>query len=339
MPRDFWTPLDPETRIEMLPLPFTALILTDDDDSGIIAEYIINPNSDAASRYAMRYQRAPGAGRTTVAQLKTDARLGEMATQLMAGRDVTIVGLPPIQWSRRGEPWRGRTPAALILAVIAGALTLWLGGETGAWWFLPITAAVFAMIWFLAAERLPMRILAPGDLQLDRTNVVEYAQGRLAGERPELRSLEERRASITARVDQIKEEFGRLGTDVVYRIENSALFDSSDPITERFQTALITWDTNTDETISTLEELAGDVEVSFAVAQDHAETVGMNHLPETARDAARRATNAARLAERASTEGERTASLRQVARILDSLALYYLPTISPETLAIEAPKE
>ena len=49
----------------------------------------------------------------------------------------------------------------------------------------------------------------------------------------------------------------------------------------------------------------------------------------------RRAGKAAHLAAGAATEGERQASLAQVKRILDSLALYYLPTIR-EKPALEA---
>ncbi|WP_040282984.1 hypothetical protein [Tessaracoccus massiliensis] len=77
------------------------------------------------------------------------------------------------------------------------------------------------------------------------------------------------------------------------------------------------------------------MELTFNVAQANAERLGLEHLPEGARSDARRAGKAARLAAGATTPGERQASLAQVKRILDSLALYYLPTLV-ERLAIEA---
>lgn len=339
MDYEFWQPLDPETEIRNL-IPFSALLLPETGEAGIIAEYFHNPDSAATTPYTMNYQRLPSqASRSTRLILPRDATVGEKARQLLGTDAVFILPLPPVQWSRRGRPWRGRPVAAALAAALTGAATLIFGGTTGAWWFLPLAALAFGLVWLTAVERMPMRILAPGDLELDRSNVVEYARGRLRGERPEIRSREQRRAAILERVEQIKADYGRLSTDIIYRIENSALFDSSDPTTAQFQTALITFDGDDGTDLARLEELAGEVEVRFAVAQDHAETLGLHHLPRENRDTARRASNAARLAERATTDGERVASMRQVARILDSLALYYLPRVNPETLAIEAPPQ
>lgn len=67
------------------------------------------------------------------------------------------------------------------------------------------------------------------------------------------------------------------------------------------------------------------MELAFETARAHAETVGLAHLPQQARDHARRAAGAARLARAAATEAERAAAQDQVVRILRSLALYYLP--------------
>lgn len=337
MNHEFWQPLDPQTPIEGL-VPFTALLLPERGESGIIAHYAYNPEAGAVAPYVMQYQRTHSpAARLTRLSLSREAVIGTKAADLLGTSRVSVLPLPPVQWSRRGRPWRGRAVAASLAAALVAAATLVFGGTTGAWWFLPLAAAAFGLVWWTAVERLPMRILAPGDLQLDRSNVVEYARGRLRGERPEIRSREQRRAAIIERVEQIKADYGRLSTDIIYRIENAALFDTADPVTTRFQTALISFDTNQDQGLNRLEELAGEVEVTFAVAQDHAETVGLHHLPEGNRDAARRASNAARLAERATTDGERIASMHQVARILDSLALYYLPRVNPKTFAIEAP--
>ncbi|MFT3889134.1 MAG: hypothetical protein QM713_13350 [Arachnia sp.] len=134
------------------------------------------------------------------------------------------------------------------------------------------------------------------------------------------------RAAAEARVADIRALYGRMLTDVAYRIENAALFDSHVETTRRFEAALALWGDVTRATPD--EEVARRgalLAVAFDAARAHAETVGLAHLPAQARDEARRAAAAARLARAATTEAERAAAERQVIRILRSLALYYLP--------------
>ncbi|WP_040284703.1 hypothetical protein [Tessaracoccus massiliensis] len=129
-----------------------------------------------------------------------------------------------------------------------------------------------------------------------------------------------------ARVDRVKERLGAMTTDVIYRIENSALFDTSVPLTRQFNLLMMRWD---DEQArlgaAALDRLSMEVELAFTTARDHAETVGLSHLPATAQPDARRALKAAELANRATSEGEREAALLQVTRLLESIALFYLP--------------
>ena len=152
-----------------------------------------------------------------------------------------------------------------------------------------------------------------------------------------MRRHEDRRAAALRRADEIKAEYGELLSDIVYRIDHPALFDTAVPATEQFQVAMVRLDNALGFPLEALEDAVNELEISYSLARDHAETVGAGHLPEDARDAARRASKAARLAASATTEGEREASLTQVRRILGSLALYYLPTIEAETLSLEAP--
>lgn len=133
-------------------------------------------------------------------------------------------------------------------------------------------------------------------------------------------------AAVTARIDGLKETYGALLSDVVYRIENSAMFDNAVPLTRDFQVLLMRWDDEQDS-LPAIERgtLARQLELAFDTARDHAETVGLAHLPSTARPDGERAAKAARLAARATNDGERAAALEQVTRLLSSLALYYLP--------------
>ena len=142
------------------------------------------------------------------------------------------------------------------------------------------------------------------------------------------------RNAAVARVADVRALYGRMLTDVAYRIENSALFDSSVALTSRFETALAAWSDLSD--VTPAEELvrcSAAVQVSFDAARANPETLGIGHLPETARDDARRAAGAARLAANAGTEAERVVAHATVVRILSSLGLYYLP--APTRLQVE----
>ena len=129
-----------------------------------------------------------------------------------------------------------------------------------------------------------------------------------------------------ARVARVRETYGEMATDIIYRIEHSALFDTSVPLTRSFAVSLMRWDDEVDRLgAAALDRLSREVQVAFDTARDHAETVGLAHLPSTAQPDARRALKAAHLATRAATDGEREAALRQVTRLLESIALFYLP--------------
>ena len=120
-------------------------------------------------------------------------------------------------------------------------------------------------------------------------------------------------------------------------INNSALFDAAGHATEGLQLALIAWEDAGDVSLEQLDSLAADVEIAYSVARDNTETLGLFHLPETARSDGRRAAKAARLAVHSPIPGERDASRHQLIRILNSLALYWLPDVKEATKAIEGP--
>ena len=129
------------------------------------------------------------------------------------------------------------------------------------------------------------------------------------------------------RVGDVKAAYGGLLSDLVYRIENPALFDSKVPATKEFELLLMRWD-DEEKGLSpeTAARLAGELELAFAAARKNAETLGIRHLPRTARKNGQKAAHAARLAQHATTTGEREAAMATVIRLLDALALYYMPT-------------
>lgn len=252
--------------------------------------------------------------------------------------------IPPVEFARACSNVRRGLAVAFISAFVVTALAMMGGSLLGQPW-LNTVAPLLAILagaagWIGSRRQAPGRVLLAGDDEIDAAGLLDNAHRRALGERPRAVRAEHRRDAILDRVATVQQDYGALVSDIVYRIENSALFDSAVPATASYQTALIRFDdaVAADVPLQQLDDIAAEVEIAYAVARDHAETVGIAHLPATARPSAERAAKAARLAARASTEGERVASLQQVVKILDSLALYYLPTIDAETLAIEPPR-
>ena len=198
----------------------------------------------------------------------------------------------------------------------------------------------FATIGSLALER---------GLRLTRAFIAEPSQWRrglprfqIGDEllRPEqvvklLPSGDETRDAAVARVADVRALYGRMLSDVAYRIENSAMFDSAVPTSNRFETALTLWADVTEATpASEVVRLAGLVKITFDTATAHAELLGLDHVPDMARDDARRAAGAARLAASGATPGERQAAYDTTVRILASLSLYYLPRLDRAQLGV-----
>lgn len=112
------------------------------------------------------------------------------------------------------------------------------------------------------------------------------------------------------RVEVVRSAYGALLGDIVYRIENSALFDAAVEETARFQVSLLAWESGRDDAA------ASEVEESFRIAQRHAESLGLIHLPATARGTALRAAKSARVALASDSAQERLAAARAAAGLL-----------------------
>ena len=252
--------------------------------------------------------------------------------------DLRAVALPGVIWSRDGL----FTPRNLV-AILATAIVMSFMLASGAgMWYLAFVAgggAGMAVRRYWKGDR-EVEFLAPDRLGLTMETILPYVLAREQGKLwvPPTYGANRRQLALQ-RVDAIRNTYLELREDIIERIERPALFDPAVPATAEFEAALVRFEDIDDNTpTEMLDELASEVEVTFNVAQANAERLGLEHLPEDARSAARRAGKAARLAQGASTDGEREASLRQVKKILDSLALYYLPTLD-ERLAIEAPHD
>lgn len=246
-------------------------------------------------------------------------------------RDAPVVVSTP-RWS---STWIGHLSRLLIVALVIAAIVF-----LAVQWHPAFAAAFIAapFVWMFAPSIGPVRIDSLAQLPLHPGNIVEYAERRLAGEHPE--SLEERphRVLVLDRIASIRAMYGKHKLDVVYRIDNPAFFDPAAPHTAKFLAALVrAEDMNEDMPLSELEDAAGELELLFALAKRHAETVGVAHLPKEKRDDAKRAAKVARLAREAATDGERDAAITQLNRVLTSLALYYLPPIN-DVKALENPR-
>ncbi|HJE51474.1 MAG TPA: hypothetical protein K8V15_05780 [Tessaracoccus flavescens] len=328
-----WQAIDPETTWGDFE-PGAVLFYTDE-------EAIVFDVRKESSKLKVRIQKTDGEQFTK--EVKESSGMGKVARDEFSGStaELRAVVLPAVLWKEDGL-WAPRNLvglAASLAVLMAGiGLIVWL--DTYAFmWMIVMGAAAAGM----GARRVfrggRLSFLAPERLGLTMDNIHAYAltreQGRLWV--PPTRGAD-RRALAFERVGAIRADYLERREDIAYRIESSALFDPAVPATAAFEAALVAFDDVRDDTpLDDVDALASEVELTFNTAQANAERLGFSHLPEEARDGARRAGKAARLAAGATTEGERVASLNHAKRILDSLAIYYLPTLD-ERLAIEAPR-
>ena len=232
------------------------------------------------------------------------------------------------------------------------------GAQVRRWSLLPmaaiiVLATVLAQPFVLLALFLiPLlawvrRALNPGDgltvrslegMPLNEHNLVEYALARQRGENPRgLRGIP-RIEEARGRVEKVRADYGGRKLDIVYRIEQPALFDSSAPTTDAFLVALWEFDQIPDDAPPReAEEAAARVEVAYGLARRHAETVGIRHVAPGKADDVRRAAKVARLAVDGGSEGERTAARAQLTALLASLSLHFLPDAA-ELRALEGPR-
>lgn len=216
---------------------------------------------------------------------------------------------PRIRWPLGGSRWpRPVTVGLLVLLVSVAAVTV----EP---WPLLLVGPLIGIRWW---QRSSTRPLLPPVVIADHGQLMPSQVARLipSDEHPVGPSPAER-------VEIVKAAYGRLLADIVYRIENSALFDASVSETNRFQVALASWNAGASDT----GRLAEEIEASFDAARREAERIGVAHLPSTARAQAQRAVKAVRVALSTAPDAEREAALSRADEILRSLALHYLPTV------------
>ncbi|HMS37515.1 MAG TPA: hypothetical protein PKA93_10160, partial [Arachnia sp.] len=293
----FWEPIPLYVALRTL-TDQTILALPPGKDVAPIVFSVGYPSED---HIALRYARLPDLDKAS--SLLAPNQTLEVALRLFTlGAGVECIAVPPIQWPGRGDGLALRIPVAGVGALAAGAAPLILGGTIGAAFALPAAALAYLVLWSALRRRRGARVLTAGDLHLDGTNLVDYAIARRLGEPATARTDRERHARVAKRIDDIRADYGRRSADIAYRIENSALFDAAVPTTAALEVALVRGETEAASlSLGELEALATDLEIAYSVAVDHAETVGFQHLPSTARDDARRAHKAAQLAEGAAT--------------------------------------
>lgn len=314
--------------------PGAVLLFTDDE--AVVVDARRSPQE--RSKVRLRIQRPNGE------RFERDVKSGEtlraQARALLPHGEYRAMALPAVIW-HEDALFSPRNVAALLASAMVTTTFVVIvsrGSNAFAFGYLAfLIAGATAMAVRKRWKGGKLTLMAPERLGLTMATVHDYALTREAGKLwvpPTLGA--DRRGLASQRVAAIRDSYLALREDIAYRIECSALFDPKVPATAVFEEALVAFEDVTDLTpTDEVDALATEVELAFNVAQANAERLGLSHLPEDKRADARRAGKAAHLAAGAATEGERQASLAQVKRILDSLALYYLPTIR-EKPALEA---
>lgn len=254
---------------------------------------------------------------------RSDLNLGELALAVRKDRPLRAFSLPkgrvadspPTQASKLASTlgvW------SLIVTMMLGFAALGFATVATLWW-LTLAGVIATALLFTIDDRIQTFHRRP----VYRTGGRPYEIGTaLVKPPPEVEAPDRSLDQINA----VKEEYGTLLSDIIYRIEHPALFDVAVDTSRAFTTALLQWD-NTASGLSTQErtKLAARIRLTFDAARQHAETVGLNHVPQAQRDDVTRAAKALRLAADAATEDEAVAARRRAVDILKSLTLYYLP--------------
>lgn len=244
---------------------------------------------------------------------------------------------PGVIWPSKTLSFNTPVKGVAMLTGIAG-LTVLIAVASQAWWLLAALGVVAVFLILLgSAFCRPAEVSHSGRPLHESHTLREFGkQARPIAPKP-AEPVDEG-PDGTERVEAVKQTYGELLADIVYRIENSALFDPAVPLSRQFQLLLMRWDDESPyASRSERAQLARELELAFDAARDNAEQLGLDHLPATARSDARRAVGSLRLADDAQTDGERQAALKAASRVLASLALYYLPS-AEDTPALPAPE-
>lgn len=252
----------------------------------------------------------------TLSSIPLESDLGDVALAFRESRPLRAFQMPDgvvrSHFDARFAAWRA--VAFLFFAMLAVVGFVFFPDPTWGGLIGGVSAILAALS--LGARRKQLRAMTYALVTDDGS----YPFDRLLDDRPLGRRAEKS-------VQQVKEAYGALVSDVVYRIEYPALFDPSTPTTKAFTSALIEWDNNQAHLSgSELSTLAGRIGLAFDAAKAHAETVGMTHLPEHTRERAERAAKALRVATSKSTgAAERKTAMGRATAILEDLMLHYLP--------------
>lgn len=303
-----WSLVEPTTRIEEL-APCALVVFTDHERQLVLVK------SDEG----------------------TDFRWQRIDSRVESGREHGIDGQRSLAVLGEQLRWRHDDPCRFLL-VPGFSIPQW---PARLWGILVFASAVVTMgvtvwtqntvlsgigfLWTLigpvgiACAQQHIEILGQQKVGVTDRNVHAYA---LAVERGELWRGEFPAGAIPTprqQVQRIRQEHRRLRTDLVYRLENPALFDPTVPTTAAFTAAVADFDD------SPSQDAANRVEVRFQIARQFAERVGTQHVPAEHRDELLQAVEVARSVAGASSE-ERTAALAQLQHLLDALALPHLPS-------------
>lgn len=314
--------------LQLSPIPFstrlgelTAPVVIQDSDGWPI---VVEPSPGATGRLNLAVYHLRSNRSTHHRGMDDRTELGDFAVRHLSYRAERLYALPPGRVVDKVTPLLSLLRVAPFLIVPALVILLATSSLPGMVIGAVNAALVFGLI--LAIFRWPRRLsshrfhyLADGG---------QYALEDVFDERPHAEAAR-------AKVGELKEEYGALLSDLVYRIENPALFDPAFEPTRVFTAAMIDWDAHAREDSAELGLRAAELRVRFDAARAAAEAAGMEYLPAEAREPAGRAAKAARLAASTDSQGERRAALKQAVDILASLAIYYLPNPSEAQEMIE----
>ncbi len=150
--------------------------------------------------------------------------------------------------------------------------------------------------------------------------------GQLSADAQEMERQRDRYSTANMTVDVIKLEMGRLRADVIWTIENSALWDISVPTSRAFFTALTVWDDHRSGwSIDERVRASAELKVLWKAAVDTATRLGIDHLSADDRPKAATAIKLVRKADSTTSEAERHQLMTKAADVLSGIMSITLP--------------
>lgn len=170
-----WQTVPPTTALSDL-YTTSLLIVSQGQPSGVLVRCTAGMDEGSAVLVHADTSR-PNAVR--LLEMDDDAHIGEQARGLASHGLVQVLVIPHITWQHPGTgvPWR--TPAAILIALVAALAVIMLGPPLSVAATLPVAAVTGSLAWLLLRGRVPTSIAPVDDMPMAVQGIVGHIMPRM----------------------------------------------------------------------------------------------------------------------------------------------------------------